>query len=1553
MPTGADFEIETVAIGRYENFGVLEDIDKTVAETVRLLGELGGAPSARPGPAVSMTFSEVRRRLDAWAAPAPPRNSVLLWTGHGGAAEDDAWLAYADTTALEESGLGVPQMAGRLRAEWKNIRAADSGAWTMLVVEACGAATFARRLNSVLTGTTDFPERLLLVGVGGDGSAGYLGTFNKVLRDTIRSFEPNDEKIELHELARRLYERLKRHEGWVDLLEPLGATPLRRVHRTIQNVTVSVDDYQRLRRFLETLDPDERRHFVTKAQGTDQGADTGELAWFFVGRGTERRRLVAWLHQREPGLHVVTGPPGTGKSALLGNLAVHARREMLDALVNAGELASPAPEDLPPPDVFDAVVHLAGLTVHDLVTRLSLAAELPAPPAGEPGQAVDRLRDGLRRRPGMFTVLCDALDEAEEPGELATLVLRRLAELPTCRIIVGTRPHGPGGEDLIGRLTRARGIAPLVLDRTPDAQAEYVERRLTAARATGLPHLTDAVLGNVVGRAGRLSPSFLSARIVVAEIIARPELLLPEHEAELDRLLGQHHETTFAAMAHRLGHTSDTALPLLHALALARGRGLPRSGGVWATAAAALADGRPITEEDIDDILERAAPYILFDAEDGQTVYRLSHYAFQEHFLGRGEEPTERAEGAVPAELAVTRGLLTLARDLPVAQLNPYLSRHLVDHVAAANAWRDLADEAALLDRLDPETIASRAQWAALGKADLPPEIAGVLGAWRELTRLRPADRALVRVLAGARATGTTVPWPSRGGGPWRLAWTALRRARLTATLGKDVVALGPVRLPEHGTVLAALDKGRALRFWDLTRGEPVADPLVLPFDRGAKLFVVPLPDGRPVLVVLGEDDQQYLHLHDLRTWQPVPHTPCPSGRVMTRLPDGRTTLACAMPLGTVCLFDPESGAKMGEPFVDHTVRTGLLAAVALDDGADVLLLRNGRGQILFWPVGQDSSPILRHRGAELGRTSVFTLDDGRRMDVRLHDGRMDLSTHTEDDTSDRWESVFLAGDKDGIRLYPGPGGTTRAVVRTDSHTYRTLDIDTGELGPPLRPQERNHDEVLIDWPPALDSPVAVSVRSEGRRHTLEYWDMAAEAPRDTLPTVHDGGEDQVLWPPGRKPMTANRHYMHGVRVWDMETGESHQVDGGGFTSVTAMAPVRLSDGGPALATATNSRIRLWDASAGRRVTGPERGMRLPARRHIRSIAQLPQPDGRLVIVTRSGPEREDTEDGEPALVELWIPATGRRIGDPIPVQAASWLRFTVLESGDGDRRPLFFVLHEESPPRLRDLSTGAPLPVKIPGRVWDCRFAVLNLTRGPALLIGHSATVSTYDLDTGETLDTLPLGLPVQDLAVVGSRLLVATRNGILALDRTDHHASATTPRTAPAPPEGTKVKAAVPAGVQVATGCLAFLAYWVAFFWVLVLLDGLDPEPVTAARITGDRPLCAADSQCVAGDGSTTFPYALDDRPTHTRYRVPSGGDFSATLVLTGPTTTCPASTAAEYVVETAGVSRTGTLRLGESKRLTLPVGGADQVRLTFTPLTAAPGCRPVLEVRDPATD
>jgi hypothetical protein len=335
---------------------------------------------------------------------------------------------------------------------------------------------------------------------------------------------------------------------------------------------------------------------------------------------------------------VVTGSPGCGKSALLGNLVVLANPALRDLLMRTERLAPPDPDELPPDHAFDAVVHLAGLSTSDLVRRLADAAgvTLPSPEHVWSEEDMDHLSAGLAGR--SFTVLADALDEARDPVAIAGTVLSRIAQLPAVRVIVGTRAAIAGdpaarGEPLLNALDGADRSDVIRVPRDPVAIETYVRQRLLDARRTQRIDADDNVIDAVAQRLGahgdRGDRQFLFARLAVHELIAQPRLLAPSSSQDLAAIVDGNHRSLFAFAVGRLTKASRTARPLLEALALAQGRGVPRSEGIWAQMATALAGSR-IGEHDIEDLLAQAEPYIMLDAEYGFSVYRLAHETFRE-----------------------------------------------------------------------------------------------------------------------------------------------------------------------------------------------------------------------------------------------------------------------------------------------------------------------------------------------------------------------------------------------------------------------------------------------------------------------------------------------------------------------------------------------------------------------------------------------------------------------------------------------------------------------------------------------------------------------------------------------------------------------------------------------------------------------------------------------------------------------------------------------------------------------------------------------------------
>src|SRR5258708_35658445 len=107
-----------------------------------------------------------------------------------------------------------------------------------------------------------------------------------------------DKLIAPSHVARALNARLGgfvefREHGYVDPLLPNLA----------YHVPVAAESAQRT-----------RDHFVVATSGLDVGG----VGWHFVGRREVLSAIATWLATEPSGVFIVTGPPGSGKSAILG-----------------------------------------------------------------------------------------------------------------------------------------------------------------------------------------------------------------------------------------------------------------------------------------------------------------------------------------------------------------------------------------------------------------------------------------------------------------------------------------------------------------------------------------------------------------------------------------------------------------------------------------------------------------------------------------------------------------------------------------------------------------------------------------------------------------------------------------------------------------------------------------------------------------------------------------------------------------------------------------------------------------------------------------------------------------------------------------------------------------------------------------------------------------------------------------------------------------------------------------------------------------------------------
>ena len=335
-----------------------------------------------------------------------------------------------------------------------------------------------------------------------------------------------------------------------------------------------------------------RTHWEPRARGLERL--TPDAGSYFTGRVAVMRELVSWLNA-PIGEHagpnawkgrIVTGDPGSGKSAVLSRLVLTADAQLRRRLPHLDATNG----TVSPPGSVDVAVHARGKTLADVVDVLAAAADVPA---SDP----EALVAGLLQRGTRLTLVVDALDEASGGGQdIARRLLRPLAAdggPHGIRVLVGAR--GP-------LLTALGTSAFLVLhvDEPPwlerEDLAEYVRRLLLADEpSAATPYQGRLNLAGEVAQevARRAHPIFLIAQLVGRALTRDPQPVDVTRKGWAD----QFPATVGEAMDDYLARFADQetrARDLLRPLAYAVGAGLPQC-PLWVDLANALSLRRTYT----------------------------------------------------------------------------------------------------------------------------------------------------------------------------------------------------------------------------------------------------------------------------------------------------------------------------------------------------------------------------------------------------------------------------------------------------------------------------------------------------------------------------------------------------------------------------------------------------------------------------------------------------------------------------------------------------------------------------------------------------------------------------------------------------------------------------------------------------------------------------------------------------------------------------------------------------------------------------------------------
>jgi WD40 repeat protein len=589
-------------------------------------------------------------------------------------------------------------------------------------------------------------------------------------------------------------------------------------------------------------------HFLPRARGVDVPAESG---WRFVGRETALRDVVRWLRDTDDhSSRIVTGGPGSGKSALIGRLVVLSDHDRRPAVPVQG-----LPEStIPPEGSISAAIHARGLTTAQVLSAVGAAVGVAA------GTPMDLLREMRQQK---VTVAIDAIDEALDPGDLIANVLRPLLEAGRAkglRLLLGTRPH------LLNSLGIKDQLVNLDDDHyaDPDSLREYALRGLETDDPQSpyhrVPADTVAAIASAIAEAA--GHSFLVARIVSRTLLSGTGIPNPGDPAWRAGLPGTAAEAMHTDLDSRLGADADRARDLLRPLAFAHGAGLPWE-DIWAALASRLS-GHGYTDDDLIWLRQQAGSYVVETMESEQSVYRLYHAALAEYLRQGCDEYTVHEQFAA---FLIDRVPVS-ARNPDWSRAHPYTRSHLATHAQESGKLDGLLLDPAYLINAAPAGLL-----AALPSAMTPDAELAAAAYQRAAHQLRgrPADERFSYLELASRITHAAELTkrieeraPRRR---WSIPWTHWPPEHPHRVLGGQ---LGPVNgvacatVSGSGkTIAAGIGQDAKLRLWDLVTAEPEGSypvgtaPLIA-------LRVVRLPGDRTVIVLLGDDGR--LHIWDMLT---------------------------------------------------------------------------------------------------------------------------------------------------------------------------------------------------------------------------------------------------------------------------------------------------------------------------------------------------------------------------------------------------------------------------------------------------------------------------------------------------------------------------------------------------------------------------------------------------------------------------------------------------------------------------------------------------------------
>lgn len=545
-------------------------------------------------------------------------------------------------------------------------------------------------------------------------------------------------------------------------------------------------------------------HWSPRARGVEIESQTGS---FFRGRRSVLRTVCSWIggtdaHDRR-GM-VITGNPGSGKSAILARL-----------VLLSDELAPRDEADvglMPAPGSITAAIYCRRKDLEDILGELQNATGLTA--VTDTNDIIDALASA---RSSSQIIVLDGLDEANEPDRVIHELVMTLVNGRGARVLLGARrhlielledklevtdidePHLIEVEDITSYVE-----ALLVADRDDDSKSPYA--CATKEQVTG-----------VAGHVGNAAyPSFLIARLVSRALAGREEPV-PFDSNEWATALPSSVPDAMREDLERYGPDRQRIEDLLRPLALAQGEGLPWT-GLWRRLASSIS-GTEYSDADIEYLQRVAGAYVVQALEDERAVYRLYHQALADYLV--------QPESAANIELAYVRileqAVPTSQGESDWSQAQHYTLNYLPAHAARCGELHRLLKDESFVVHAAPQRLMAAIAATKTSMQDRlstpgnAPDVSDFYeAAYASLRTVEAAERGLYLRIAALQFGSDAFAGASSEDSVWAPLWArrSMSDDRVILDIGNPVRDLVFCVIEGQPVLLVATHDGRVMAWY-------------------------------------------------------------------------------------------------------------------------------------------------------------------------------------------------------------------------------------------------------------------------------------------------------------------------------------------------------------------------------------------------------------------------------------------------------------------------------------------------------------------------------------------------------------------------------------------------------------------------------------------------------------------------------------------------------------------------------------------------------------------